>query len=470
MIYDIFQILLWVTAILLAITGIDDLYMDLLYWFLRGKYKSRLPDFSAMNEKEEKRIAIILGAWDEASVIGRTLSYAVRNLKYKNYRIFVGVYPNDAETIRIVKEVSMKDPRVIACVNPQNGPTTKADNLNSLYAGLCEYEKVYGEFDIMIVHDAEDFLHPNSLLLYNFLLGYKGYHAVQIPVIPIKSKLGKLYHRTYCDAFAEVHTKDMIVRQSMGTFIPFSGTGMGFHRKTMFYLEKYKNGDAPIYKNGEDPFVVDKLVDENGKEMEMTNTYFKNEEETTDDASFYYNDTNYHDDPFDSMSNRKKSYASTVSNTVKHFTFVFIICTLTGVGFLLYKGKSDMDIANGNKKGLIVSEVLAADKKSAGFLNEQSIEARSIVKEGYRDVFNNAVYLPLDDGKIGIQESSWGSEVAANDRLSSILSQSFAEGFTGFINKSSKGDEIEYKVIISNFDNIDEAHTGLILIRKLFDN
>ena len=305
MIYDIFQVLLWVTAILLAISGIDDLYMDMLFWLMRRKYKSRFPDFSGMMEKEEKPIAIILGAWKESGVIGRTLSYAIRNLKYQNFRIFVGVYPNDKETIRIVKEVSLKDARVIACINPQNGPTTKADNLNSLYAGLIEYEKIYGEFEIIIVHDAEDFIHPNSLKLYNFLIGYKGYHAIQIPVIPIKSKLGGLLHRTYCDAFAEVHTKDMIVRQGMGTFIPFSGTGMGFHRKTMYFLER--NLDDAVYNtSGEviNSASEEFFLDDNGNKISMSHNYFKNDEDKKNEP-FYYNDTEYHDDPFDSMSDKE---------------------------------------------------------------------------------------------------------------------------------------------------------------------
>ena len=229
-------------------------------------------------DKPEKPIVIFLGAWKESSVIGRTLSYAVRNLNYTNYRFFVGVYPNDPETLRVVQEISRKEPRIIPCVNNLNGPTTKADNLNTLYAGLLEYEKHYGEFDVILVHDAEDFIHPNSLKLYNFLIGYKGYHAIQIPVIPIKSKLGKLFHRTYCDAFAEVHTKDMIVRQAMGTFIPFAGTGMGFHRKTFNYLEKY-NYDVEIAKrknfNVEDPFNKDWDIN---KEVEKPEVKFSEEE------------------------------------------------------------------------------------------------------------------------------------------------------------------------------------------------
>jgi adsorption protein B len=67
---------------------------------------------------------------------------------------------------------------------------------------------------------------------------YQGVDAVQIPVVPIKDDKGKFIHRTYCDAFAEVHSKDMVVRQSLKVFIPFAGTGMAFKREIFKDLEK----------------------------------------------------------------------------------------------------------------------------------------------------------------------------------------------------------------------------------------
>ena len=60
MINEILSVVLWTTAILLVISGIDDLYLDLLYWFLKGRHKSKLPDFSAMHDKPEKPIAIFI--------------------------------------------------------------------------------------------------------------------------------------------------------------------------------------------------------------------------------------------------------------------------------------------------------------------------------------------------------------------------------------------------------------------------
>jgi len=237
MIIEIFQILLWVTAILLVVSGIDDFYLDLMYWLRRGKYKRNLPDFNEMKRKPERPISIMIGAWQEHKVIGRTLKNALRNIEYTNYKIFVAVYPNDLKTVKVVRDFARKDQRVILCLNPQDGPTTKADNLNNMYACVTEYERINGNFDILLVHDSEDFIHPYSLKLYNYMIMYKGHYAIQIPVIPIKNEIGKFFHRTYCDAFAELHTKDMIVRQSVSSFIPFAGTGMAFNRKAFYYLE-----------------------------------------------------------------------------------------------------------------------------------------------------------------------------------------------------------------------------------------
>ena len=462
MIYDIFQILLWVTAIMLVISGLDDLYMDLLYWIYRKKYKAKMPDFNEMFDKEEKPIAIILGAWRESSVIGRTLSYAVRNLKYQNYRFFVGVYPNDPDTIRIVKEISKKDSRVIACINPQNGPTTKADNLNSLYAGLCEYEKVYGEFEIVLVHDAEDFMHPYALKLYNFLIGYKGYHGVQIPVIPIKSKLGGLFHRTYCDAFAEVHTKDMIVREAMDTFIPFSGTGMGFHRKAIYYLEK-NNGILE------------------GKEVhidaELTNTYFQNNEENVKD-DILVNDTNYKDDPFASLNAKSYLPPRETPSQIRNYTTVFLSFVVMFISFLVYAGVTDTGDMNGEEKvtasnnGGMFENIMSKVNFSSAYANQLSYEGMELPENvtkfsnNFKDDTYNVIYN-IKDGKVVVEESYWNNDQSAKNRLSEVQSILGFDKTKGLIVKSNGNDGVIYKVIIGEYSSLDEARENIKNLREV---
>lgn len=478
MIYEIFQILLWVTAIMLFISGIDDLYMDLLFWLQRRKYKKMMPDFNEMFDKDEKPVSILLGAWKESAVIGRTLSYAVRNLNYSNYRIFVGVYPNDEDTIRVVQEISKKEPRVIACINPQKGPTTKADNLNSLYAGLLDYEKVYGKFEIILVHDAEDFLHTNSLKLYNYLLGYKGFHAVQIPVIPIKSKLGKLFHRTYCDAFAEVHTKDMIVRQAMGTFIPFSGTGMGFHRKTFNYLEKY-NWDLEKAKlnidRGQDPYDDERRLEvlEDEKQFSEEDFKFQNDEEKKSDI--YVNETNYHEDPFQSLNDSNMQWGRrNVPEGIKNFTFLFFSIVLAWVAFLIYTGKAESEELSNIQRASFESINLKGDLyANDNLLNTDELIDNNILpseisktKNGYFDKTNNVVYIKDADNRILVQESAWSSEFSAKARYRHVMSSNVFSGKSVRIEIVNISGETFYRVIIGTFNNIEEAVQSITKYKK----
>jgi len=236
---EVFTILLWICSVLLIISGMDDVLVDLLYWFNRWKYIRGLPDIDDVLAANENSIALVICAWREYKVIGRTLTYALSKMRYNNFTIFVGVYPNDTKTLEVVKRIAQKNNKVVICVNSKDGPTTKADNLNNVYASISRFESDNDKkFDIVLIHDSEDFIHPLSLKVFNYILGYQGVDAVQIPVVPIKDDRGKFIHRTYCDAFAEVHSKDLIVRQALNVFIPFAGTGMGFKRDIFLNLEK----------------------------------------------------------------------------------------------------------------------------------------------------------------------------------------------------------------------------------------
>lgn len=484
MIYEIFQILLWVTAIMLFISGIDDLYLDVLYWLQRRKYKKKLPDFSEMFDKEEKPIAVFLGAWRESSVIGRTLSYAIRNLNYGNFRFFVGVYPNDPDTLRVVQEISRKDARVIPCVNSQNGPTTKADNLNSMFAGVIDYEKRYGQFEVILVHDAEDFIHPNSLKLYNFLLGYKGYHAVQIPVIPIKSSLGKLFHRTYCDAFAEVHTKDMIVRQAMGTFIPFAGTGMGFHRKTFNYLEKY-NWDLERAKmhinDSDDPFNVeskrDVIADAESKFSEDDFTFSNDESQR---SSIYINETSYHDDPFSSLNDEYIQPGSKrVPDSIKGYTFMFLAMVIGWVSFLIYTGniEAQQNVITGSEiienLHLKPSDANANENSNVNSRLESEINSSRIIKDdiisvsnGFSDEKYNVLYIKDKNNNFVIQESVWSTETGALNREEVLNTTGYFDDKKIEIQNINNNGRLLYKVLISSYGTIDQARDDVSKIKQ----
>ncbi|MGH2575387.1 MAG: glycosyltransferase [Ignavibacteria bacterium] len=239
MLNDIFYVLLWVCTILLIISGFDDMFVDLMYWITRRKYKRSMPNMEKVNRADEHSIALLICAWKEHAVLGRTLEYALKNIDYSNYHIFIGVYPNDERTVNTINRVTVGNGRVTLCYNVKEGPTTKADNLNSVYSHLKKFETEKNkEFDVILIHDSEDFIHPESLKLYNYMLIYQGIDAVQIPVVPVKNSNSGFIHRTYCDGFAEMHSKDMVVRQYMNAFIPFAGAGMAFKRELFKSLEE----------------------------------------------------------------------------------------------------------------------------------------------------------------------------------------------------------------------------------------
>ncbi len=288
---EVFTILLWICSVLLIISGLDDVLVDLLYWFNRWKYNKSLPNVDEVLAANENNIALVICAWREYKVIGRTLTYALSKMRYNTFTIFVGIYPNDTKTLEVVKRIAQKNNKVVICVNSHDGPTTKADNLNNVYESIKRFENDNARnFDIISIHDSEDFIHPLTLKINNFLIMHQGVDAVQIPVVPIKDDRGKFIHRTYCDAFAEVHSKDLVVRQALKVFIPFAGTGMSFRREIFLNLDKnypqvfneanltedYELG-LRLFKMGYKTAYINLLIDKNNPNSRVaTGEYFPN--------------------------------------------------------------------------------------------------------------------------------------------------------------------------------------------------
>src|SRR3546814_10105252 len=94
--------------------------------------------------------------------------------------LFVGVYPNDPDTIAAVRRVA--DPRVIPVFTSRPGPTTKADCLNHLWNALTREERATGtRFKAVILHDAEDVVHSAELRIFDRLV--ERFDMVQLPEI-----------------------------------------------------------------------------------------------------------------------------------------------------------------------------------------------------------------------------------------------------------------------------------------------
>ncbi|RUQ95096.1 phage adsorption protein NrfB [Legionella septentrionalis] len=256
-IYFIMWYFLIALAVLFIISGIDDLFFDAYYWIRylfrlwTTRHYNRLT-YEQLASKEEQMIAILVPCWHEAGVIGTMLRHNCYSIDYTNYYFFVGVYPNDAETVREVQEVAEQIKHVRCVVGKSPGPTNKAANLNAIYEYVREFEKTLDKpFDIFVFHDSEDIIHPLSFKLYNYLIPRK--EMIQIPVFPLAVNYWRFTHWLYADEFSENHTKDIIVRESIHGHVPSAGVGTAFARHALQLLEDPKTGV---------PFATDSLTED----------------------------------------------------------------------------------------------------------------------------------------------------------------------------------------------------------------
>ena len=220
----------------LLMGGIDDLLVDACYLGLKIVRRRRRPTVDGLPPGVPLRFAILVPAWDEADVIVAMLTTTLQRLRGADYRIFVGCYPNDAATIAAVRSVD--DERVRLVIGPRLGPTTKADNLNALWRAIDE-----GNWapDALVLHDAEDLVHPDELRVFNSLLVEQD--VVQLPVLPIVARGSPLLSGHYADEFAESHTRSLVVRSAIGAALPLAGTGFAIRTTQLAQAAARRGGD-----------------------------------------------------------------------------------------------------------------------------------------------------------------------------------------------------------------------------------
>jgi bacteriophage N4 adsorption protein B len=252
------QLLLGFIGVVFLVSGVDDLFIDLNFicrslfrkLFVLPKHKKfSIEDVRAAPEKP---IAIMVPAWDESAVVRRMLENTLRTLEYSNHHVFVGTYPNDPATAREVDAVCQSFPNVHRTLCPKDGPTNKADCLNWIYQGIGVFEKANDiRFEIFLMEDSEDVVHPLSLKLFNYLIPRKD--MVQLPVFPFETKWHDFTSGHYIDEFAENHTKDLWVRERLAKGIPAAGVGCGFSRRAF---------DEIARQRGNQLFNIDSLTED----------------------------------------------------------------------------------------------------------------------------------------------------------------------------------------------------------------
>lgn len=242
--------LLLVVSVFFLVSGIDDFFIDLCFvarnlyrrlFILPRKYEPVTEEM--LLQHPEQPIAVMLPAWDESAVIRPMLEAAVRNLNYRNYHIFVGTYPNDTDTHREVEMAREKLPNVHRIVTPHDGPTNKADCLSWIYQGIKVYEKEHDiEFQIFIMQDCEDVIHPLAYKLFNYLMPRKD--MVQLPVFSLPVPWNNFTGGHYIDEFAQLHYKDLLVRELLNRSIPAAGVGCAFSRRALSSAAASNNNEV----------------------------------------------------------------------------------------------------------------------------------------------------------------------------------------------------------------------------------
>jgi adsorption protein B len=226
--------------------GINDLLVDLIYFARRlwrgltvyRRYPRSYATYFVFN-KDPGFIAILVPAWDEASVIAAMLKATLGRLDYDDYRIFVGHYRNDPATAAAI--ASVDDPRIESVEVQADGPTTKADCLNHLYDGLVAYETETNRYaKAVVLHDAEDVVHSLELRIFDGLIDRAA--VIQLPVLPLPDPGSRWIAGHYCDEFAEAHIKELVVREAVGAAIPLAGVGCAIGRTPLARLAALNEG------------------------------------------------------------------------------------------------------------------------------------------------------------------------------------------------------------------------------------
>jgi len=232
----------------LLIGGIDDFLMDMLFLVRYGWRRlfvytrhPRMTGATLPAADHPGALALFIPAWDESNVIGAMLRTCLDRWPREDIRLFVGTYPNDPATIRIVAAIAQQDPRVQLVILPHPGGTTKADCLNHLWPAMLREEEASGRrFKGILLHDAEDVVHADEIRLFDRMI--ERFDMVQLPVRPLLSPRSRWIAGHYADEFAEAHSRTLVLREAIGAAVPSAGVGCCFARDRLERIARERGG------------------------------------------------------------------------------------------------------------------------------------------------------------------------------------------------------------------------------------
>lgn len=235
----------------ILLIGIDDLLFDLL-WLSDRRRERGAESVPRPAAPLGGTLAVFIPAWDEERVLAATLARMLAAWQGEDVRLYVGCYPNDVGTLLSVSPLVARDPRLRLVIGPGDGPTTKGDNLNRLWAALGEDERAEGKrVAAVVLHDAEDHVHAAELALYRAHLA--DHAMVQIPVVPLVTSGSRWIGGHYGDEFAEAHGKELALRSRLGVALPSAGVGCALSPSALALLAIERGGH---------PFRADSLTED----------------------------------------------------------------------------------------------------------------------------------------------------------------------------------------------------------------
>ena len=138
----------------------DELAVDCTWAWLRLTGRAKTLRITRANHDSTPLAApaaLLIPAWQEEQVIGTTIAHALSVWPQRDLTIYAGCYRNDAATAEAICRGAGNDLRARLVIHDNDGPTTKADCLNRLYAAMQHDEQRRGRrFRMVLLHDAED--------------------------------------------------------------------------------------------------------------------------------------------------------------------------------------------------------------------------------------------------------------------------------------------------------------------------
>jgi bacteriophage N4 adsorption protein B len=258
--------LLLFAGVFFLIGALDDLAIDAAWLWLKvtGRAVTLRRNRAALRQQHlSGPVAVLIPAWQEAAVIGHTIRHLLDTWPQGALRLYVGCYRNDPATLGAAIAAAHGDPRLRVVIHGQDGPTTKADCLNRLFAALTlDEERAQQRFAMLVFHDAEDMVDAGALGLLDETVA-DGADFVQLPVEPLVPRhrgwLARQIGSHYCEEFAEAHGKAMVVRDALGAGLPGAGVGCAASRRALDWLVARHIEDGG---QGGLPFASDSLTED----------------------------------------------------------------------------------------------------------------------------------------------------------------------------------------------------------------